>query len=37
MCLQAVLERYGVGDHQLRLFLHYPPSCADLLPHVGCF
>ena len=30
VCMQAVLERYGVDSHQLRMFLHYPPSCASL-------
>ena len=29
---QAVLARYGVASQELRMFLHYPPSCAAAGP-----
>ncbi|KAK9837321.1 hypothetical protein WJX81_006094 [Elliptochloris bilobata] len=34
-CHQAVLDRYGVGSHHLRLFIHYPPSYYHLHVHVA--
>ena len=29
---QAVLARYSVASQELRMFLHYPPSCAAAGP-----